>query len=513
MPSFVERLRVGFAAFKEAFLTAPIQDAVNWDAQDARMLRYAVLWSWYEQTSYRDVHNWATAYRKQYALYKYIRPIYNPAYRLGEFWKAHLYGGLLDPEVGETGAIPIITDNEALRPAIAELWKWSRWDTRKDVLTAKGAILGDILIQVVDDVRHERVYLELVHPGLFDSIDKDPFGNVKGYKIAETRPDPRGRGGSVTYVEAVSRKGDSVVYETFLNGEPYAWPENTDRLGVAVSSWQEPYGFVPLVAIQHSDVGLNWGWSELHPIRGKVHEADDIASQVSDQVRKTIDPVWLMKGIKRPSGGVITLSGANAATASTGASDTDRPAPGREEIQALWNAPVDGDAQAMVPKLDLENVLLHLSGIVSEIERDMPELSPDIHTASGDASGRALRVARQPVVSKVLQRRVNYDAGLVAAQQMGLAIGGWRGYNGYEGFDLNSYAQGNLEHHIGARAVFEEDPLDAIEISAAFWGAAKAARETGISLVSYLKDAGWSKDRIAEMEIDDGQASRDGGDS
>ncbi|GAG44503.1 unnamed protein product, partial [marine sediment metagenome] len=49
-----------------------------------------------DQSAYRDIHTWATAYRKQYALYKYIRPIYNPSYRLGEFWKTHLFGGLLD---------------------------------------------------------------------------------------------------------------------------------------------------------------------------------------------------------------------------------------------------------------------------------------------------------------------------------------------------------------------------------------------------------------------------------
>ena len=497
MTSFLERIKLGLVAFREAYVTSPVIDHKDWSSQDARRLRYDTLWAMYEQTAYRDVHLWATAMRKQYSLYRYVRPIYNPAYRLGSFWQAHLFGGLLDPLAGEEGAIPICTENEQLRLAIANLWKWSRWGVQKDILTVRGAMLGDIGIRVVDDVSRGRCYLDLLHPGSIEYVDKDPFGNVKGYGLKEARdhPDPD-NSRTVTYAEVVSRSGDLVVYETFLNGTPYAWPENIDRTGNAVATWSEPYTFIPLVVIQHNDVGLEWGWSELHSIRAKAQEADDVASMISDQVRKTIDPVWLMKGIKSPSGGSIVLSG------EANDNNVDRPAPGREEIQAIWNVDVEGGAEAMVPKLDLEHVLLHLAGILEEMERDLVELGSELHTASGDASGRALRTARQPVVSKVLQRRTNYDSGLVAAQQMAVAIGGWRGYEGYEGFNLDSYAKGDLEHSIMDRPVFSEDPLDQIEIDNAFWTAAALATKAGISLESYLMEAGWSDERIAELEIE-----------
>lgn len=488
MTSFIDRLRLAVVAFKEAYLTAPITDTVDWSGQDARRLRYAMLWAQYEQTSYRDVHTWATAYRKKYAVYKYIRPIYNPAYRLGEFWKAHLFGGLLDTEAGDEGAIPIITENEALREAIADLWKYSRWPVQKDILTVRGAILGDAAIQVVDDVQRKRVYLSLLHPGIIEYVEKDPFGNVKKYGLREERADPRKETGTVIYAERVSRSGDLVVYETFLNGSPYAWPDNVGRTGEAVAAWSEPYGFIPLVVIQHNDVGLDWGWSELHPIRAKVQEADDLASMLSDQVRKTVDPIWLMKGMKKAT---LSMTGATATTT--------RPEPGREELQAIWNVPTDGSAEAMVAKLDLENVLRHLDTILEEIERDVVELGSDIHTVSGDASGRALRVARQPVVAKVIQRRANYDAGLVAAQQMAVAIGGFRGQ--YQGFGLDSYAKGDLEHTITDRSVFEEDALDRIEIDLAEWGAAEQAGKAGVPLVGYLRDQGWDEERIRGLGI------------
>ena len=64
MVDFLTKIRLGVIAFKEAYLTATVQDNIDWTSQGARRLRYEVLWGMYEQTNYRDVHLWATAYRK-----------------------------------------------------------------------------------------------------------------------------------------------------------------------------------------------------------------------------------------------------------------------------------------------------------------------------------------------------------------------------------------------------------------------------------------------------------------
>ena len=483
-------------AFKEVYLTSELTDAVSdWSKFGARRLRYDILWAQYSQTAYRNIHKWATAYRKQYGLYKYIRSLYGPIYRLGEFYKAHLWGGALDPSAGECGAIPIATDNEELRPAIAELWKWSNWAVNKDIVTLRGAVLGDIAIQVIDDVERGRVYLDIIYPGIIKDITLDSFNNVRGYIIEETREHPQRPGMTVTYREQVTRDGDLVVYETFLNGAPFAWPENVNRAGDAMETWAESYGFIPMVLIKHNDVGLDWGWSEAHPIRSKAQEADDLASQISDQIRKTISPVWLMKGMKETS---ITLTGADATT--------DRPEPGREEMQALWGVPTDGGATAMIAELDFENALVHLDNILKEIERDYPELRSDLHTSSGDASGRALRVARQGAAAKVIQRRSNYDAGLVKVQQMAIALGGFREYDGYKGFSLDSYKRGDLEHSVSSRPVFESDPLDESEIAIAEWKAAEQAVKAGVPLIGYLRAQGWDAERIqALIKIEEGE--------
>ena len=265
----------GLRAFREAFLSADTLASPGSDDFadfDARRVRYEILWAFYENTAYRSIHAWATAYKAQYGLYKYIRSLYNPAFRLAEFWKTHLWGGSLDPAAGDgdvvTSALPIEIGsasrgpgNAGLRPAISQIWTWSNWPIRKDVITLWGTILGDVGIRVVDDTARAKVYLAAVHPGTLAGVTLDAYNNVKAYTIEEARTHPDHPAETVTYTETAERGyGDDVIFRTTLNGTPYAW-------NGAAAEWVEPYGFIPLVLIRHNDTGLPWGWSELHPSR------------------------------------------------------------------------------------------------------------------------------------------------------------------------------------------------------------------------------------------------------
>lgn len=478
----------GITAFREAYLSAGLTDQqTDFNEWDARRLRYELYWAFYENTAYRNVHSWATTYRQQQSLYKYIRGIYNPAYRLGEFWKAHLWGGRLDPAAGDgktkPSALPIETDNEKLREPISTLWKWSNWQINKQIVTLHGSVLGDVVMQVVDDVERKKVYIQPVHPGLLKSVEVDAWGNVKGYEIEETREDPNAPGRAATYKETAERDGESVVYRTFLNGVPYAWMGE-------LSEWSEPYGFIPMVLVQHNNVGLDFGWSELHSGRGKFQEADDLASKLSDQVRKNVDAAWLFSGIEKPR---------NAPRAGGGtAASIENPSPGREETPVIY-APTGAQAQPLVTQLDIGATAQYIGSILAEIERDYPELQMDIWAAGKETSGRALRVARQRVTTKVEERRANYDDCLVRVQQMAISIGGYRNYEGFAGFGLDSYERGDLAHSIGERPVFAVDPLDNIENEGAFWVAAQAAIKSGLSLPVYLKRQGWNEEEIKEV--------------
>ena len=313
------KIMKGLRAFREEFVSGSVYSEEDFSDPEGRNVRYAVNWAAYEATMYRSIHSWAPTYKTRYGLYEYTRTIYSPAYRLGEFWKSHNWGGRLDAEAGETGALPVVTDSEALRPPIADIWRWSNWATKKDTVSLHGAIYGDVILRVIDDVALGKIYIESVFPGTVTSLTKDPFGNIKGYTIEESRQSPNNNT-TVMYKETAERDEQFVIFRTYMNDAPYAWN------GVA-SEWSEPYGFVPMVHIQHNDVGLEWGWSELHPSRSKMHELDDLASLLSDQIRKSVNAKWFFTGTKKASPD-------RTKTVKT----ASRPEPGREEETAIFSA-------------------------------------------------------------------------------------------------------------------------------------------------------------------------------
>jgi len=490
--NFIGRFMAGVSAFRQAYVSAG-DDAAKFESVEARRVRYLLFFAFYENTAYSDVHKWAQSFRSDEHLYKYIRGIYNPSRRLCEFYKAHLLAGSLDFKDPTQGAIPIETDNPAILPYIADIWRDSNMQSLKDVVALRGAIEGDVFLAVADDLTRGKVSVQWINPYTVSDVSFDGAGNIKGYVIEETRQHPEGKR-DVQYKLEVTRDGQNVVYRTYLNNAPYGWYGQP-------SMWAEPYGFVPMVHIKHNDVGLEYGWSEIYPLRGKVQEVDEQASMLSDYLRKYHDPLWLLPGGRRALN--LTIDDGDAST-------TD-PQPGRDKIRTLTGYPEGTKAQALVTDMKVADTLAHIASMQEELERDCPELKDDIWSV-GDTSGRALRIARQRVEANVYQRRANYDNGIVRIQQMALSIGGFRGY--FPGIGLESYERGQLDHMVADRAVFQQDPMDQAEIDEKEWEVINSIVKAGASLEGALESRGWPQDKIRVLlNTGDGQAQNTEGDN
>lgn len=474
----------GIGAFRQAYMDSGSENEQTFESIEARRMRYEVYWSFYSNTAYSRVNKWASSFKIQENLYKYTRNIYNPSYRIGEFYREHLLAGALDVDDPSQGRLPIETDNSALLGAVSALWQASNMQVLKDIIALRGAIEGDVFLRVVDDPRRGKVMLERVDAGSVSDLTIDEAGNVKGYILEELRDDPDSPSRTVTYTEEVTRDGDLVVYRTYKNGAPYGWYDQP-------AEWEIPYTFVPMVHIQHNNVGLDFGWSELHSLRPKVQEVDEQASLLSDYLRKYSDPVWLASGKRM----------ANISLDDDDEDGSDQDQPGRNRLRIISGFAEGTKMQALVADMKVGDTLQHIENMLAELERDYPELQTDIW-ASGATSGRALRVARERVTSKALQRRGNYDDGLVRAQQMAIAIGGFRDYDGYEGFDLGSYDRGDLDMRFGDRAVFEPDPLDKVDIDKAEWELVQLAVKSGADLSGVLRARGWEEDDIRLVTAD-----------
>lgn len=491
------RLRAAVLAFREPALVSLAQTTAlsDFGDYDSRRLRYAVLWAYLENSIYRKIHAWAKSYKKEYGLYRYVRGLYNPSYRLAMFYKTHLWGGRLDIAAGDGGAIPSAlpilipsTNSKAddLRAAIARLWRDSNWAKRKDVVTLYGAALGDVGIRIHDDPDRQRVNLEVIHPDEIRSVDRDSAGFVKSYTLESLHPDPEKPDHECIKTDEVTRDGDLVVFRTLRNGSLFSWEAGKPP------EWSAPYTFTPFVMTQHVDVGLPWGWAEIHPARTQIDEINDLMSTFDDRIRQVVEAVWLMAGMSEPKKDADKEFPETPETA-------ERPMPGREEFKALYVSDPQASASPLVAPLDFEGTLKNITSQQAELERDYPELSYVRERQSTSASGEAIRALREPVEAKVIERRANYDPDLVRAQQMAVAIGGWRKYPAYEGFDLGSYDGGDLDHQIGDRPVFRNDPHDEVQYQQDFWAAAAAAVNADYPLESFLKDMGWTDARLAEM--------------
>ena len=480
----------------------------EWSRLEARKFRYQLNWAMHQNDAYRDlVHLWATRFKVRFGTSKHIRHIYNPAERLGNFYQSHTFAGPLDPEAGdgesEPSALPILTDNEAIRPAIGRLWRDSCWPVVKDIFTLWGAVLGDVAIRVVDDPALGQVRKELVYPGHLARVVYDHQHDVKGYlirkEVEDPAVDPAGYLDPVTagvelarpvvYAERCYRDGDLVVFETFKDGKPYPWN------GVS-AAWTEPYGFVPLRVASHRPIGLDWGMNCFHGGLPQFMEVDDQASVLGDNNRKKLNGPWLMPGVK--SREELKGAGVNRSqrTAMENAAD---PEPQRTELNLLFANSVDAKAISMTADIDIAGMCEHIRDMLGAIERRYPEMLADVGMA-GHVTAEAIRNARQVGSARVQLVRPGYDAAEVATNQMALAIGGFRGYEGYEGFGLDSYASGRLDHAIGHRAVFEVDPLDSINEDMAFWQACNEAVKAGVPLALYLERNGWSEEDLKALE-------------
>ena len=488
------RLTAATKAFTKPVVTTnpPDLDA-DWNEWGSRRLRYAIFWAFYENTVYDEIsfRNWPQSYKTKYGLNEYIRNIYNPSYRLGEFWKGHLWAGTLE-DIPLT--FPAAVDDENLLAAIMQIWKWSNWQTKKDIVPLYGSVLGDVGILIVDDTERGKVFFDVINPNNIANIELDTVGNVKAYEIQEERQDPRTtREQSVVYSEIAIRDGEDVIYTTLLDGKPWAW--NTDENDEPISSWIRPYGFIPMVLVQHNDVGLQWGWSEIQPGHPKFREVDDIGSKLNDQIRIMVEAPWFLAGVTAPEENPTATK-----TNLTGRAAINRPQPGREEIPMVYG-PEGATATALVADLDIEAVIEDIRLMIEEIERDYPELGlqAKLDKDGGTISGRALRLAQQPAETKVNQRRPNYYSALVRANQMAIAIAGFNGYEGFGGFDLGSFDRGLLNHSIGQMPIFAVDPLDTLEISEKTATIIKLYTDAGAGIEQAALQAGLTDDEAAAL--------------
>src|SRR6266702_2647324 len=248
--------------------------------------RYNLLWAYYNGSMFEklagvNAWNWSIyaggwqMYKSNYNLYRNIRLVYNPTRRLVDFYAGQVYPGVLSEDAealpdGVQLAVPFSKDTpKVLKNAIAQFWQWSNWQSRKSVQVRYGAALGDVLIELIDDLEHGQVSAEIIWPGFVVALELDSAGNVKSYTLRYQALDETG---GYMYSKTV----DSEAFRYFRNDEPWDYGSG--------SVVENPYGVVPAVWIKHTDVGGHHGSPAIAGSLGKIDELNNLASHAHDQV-------------------------------------------------------------------------------------------------------------------------------------------------------------------------------------------------------------------------------------
>ena len=414
------------------------------DPDDQRRQSYALSWAYYQNSAFDNLAAWAS-YRSQNRLYRHIRPIYNPARRLADFYAGTVYQGewATKPErmIEPNAAIPFDEATpQPLLAAIAQLWQWSNWQSKKNVMITHGAALGDSMTIIVDDTARQKVYFDTIWPGHIVDIDLDPTGNVTFYALEYGIYDEDAKR-TYTYRREVSKE----QIATYRDGNLHAYD--------APATVPNPYGFVPAAWTQHTPSGSDHGAPALRNPE-KMDELNSLASAAMDQAQRILNAPILIAG--------EAISGMSASKAGATADRTPDTVD-REAIKLMTAAP---GATIETIRMEAGETLEHVDRITKEIEADHPELTMytqmrGMSQITGPAADRIFG----DVVALVNGARAQYDQSSVKLFQMATAIAGWRLATGawrnptrqhqaFAGYDLSSYERGDLDMAIQSRPLF-----------------------------------------------------------
>lgn len=426
---------------------------------EARLFRYAYFKAYRDNTMYTDLVSWTLQQKIDGRLDKFIKPFFNPVSRQNDLIAAGVYGGTLDLEHMTGGAVPIVTDNPAVINALRQLFIWSRWGENKNLYVRQAALLGDVGLKIVDDREHQKVFIEVLDPGKIRDAKFDDAGNVKAAIIEyerEEEPDPTKMNPSRIFTQPETRLRKTYVYtekitgpdtdprgpgypgqfQTFKNGEPFAF--YNDAEGNPIDHWDNECGFVPLIIAKYKEIGLDWGANSFYNALSKIDGINNLASQINQQVRKSVNLIWYFAGVTKES-------------------EIDAGVDKPDKVPALYG-PEGSQPFPMIGNLPIADALAVLNDMQEELKKDLPELAlQEMRDKGGNFTAPGVRAIYSDAVGRIEEAQGNLDHAAIRAFQMAMTIGGMNNYQNFLGFGPDSYDRGDMDFYIKPRPVISDD--------------------------------------------------------
>lgn len=409
-----------------------------------------------------------------------MQSLYNPAHRAVEFHVSHLWPGPLDR------AFRIICEDEKVENAIKQVWKWSNWESRKQLAARWYAEFGTMFIKVNVNKTSKQVREQVIKSRYVTEFDCDSSDFITYIRIdtLKTRLN-KARQPETYYRTEVWDKAKNLyrVYEhRFTRNTPVS------ELGNPIEQnpiTQFGVNFIPIVHAKFKDIGEPRGLGVFTHVLDKIDEANRIATRLHEIAFR----------FNRPYIGVS-------------ANDKDaqgRPLPAprlidknNNEVQSADDLSKDesmimlpglAKLDMMVPSINFAGHLAELTDQMNEIKQDLSELRYYDIGQPSNISTDTMRMMLSGAIDRVLDARGNAYAALIRANQMALTLGK---VNGFEGFsDVGDYESGALEHSFAEQEVLpltQKERAEGVKISV----------DAGMDILFAMKQHGYTEKEIKE---------------
>ena len=251
------------------------------EAQEDPIALYDLLDAYYRNSALYDARS--SILKENRIAHEALKGLRTPAYRVVEFYAAHLWPGAL-PDALPIEPDPKIKKSDKLTAAIEQVWQWSNWGSQKQVVARSYANLGDWFSKVAtrDDAsgKPQRVYMQDINPRHVVDFDVDERGYLVYIRIEVPmqRRDPDGTPRGYTHVEEWYKAQDSFkVWE--INQAQDASILGTPKLDLSMTG---DFGidFVPVVHAKFKDIGDERGVGAFAHALDKIDEANRLATRL-----------------------------------------------------------------------------------------------------------------------------------------------------------------------------------------------------------------------------------------
>lgn len=310
--------------------------------------------------------------------------IYNPISRVCDMYQ-HVFGGTFGTD------IRIQSDNEALVPAIEQVWKWSNIDLAKQLLCRFAPLHGNVGIRIVaDDAKDKRVFLKVEHPSVIEDVEYDNRGNLIAIQM------------QYDVLEGLGTNATLTRYKEEQNKEFFRLTNLTK--GNIVEEYDNALGVVPYVLLAHTPTGDRWGYNAFYRALPIIDRINALLTHINVQIHRHVKAKWVIAASGSPPSemdlGDMTVAYINTLGSSS-----------------------QPTMQPIVAPLSLADAITEARLLIEQVEDELPELKATVGKFLSGQSGETIAQLRKPAEDRISLARTNYEDALTRAQQIAVSWG------------------------------------------------------------------------------------------